>query len=124
MDFDCIKYINLQTTMILRWNAKEMKNLIFILIVWYGFEKLEIIDNEEKSGLFKSLNYMYKTMLSYCLKCRKKRESKNPRIIHTLLWKCALCNNKNLLKNKKQVLSILGLETHLSKILLIGDILF
>ena len=47
-----------------------MKNLIFILIVSYGFEKLEIIDNEEKSGSFKSLNYMHKAMPSYCLRCK------------------------------------------------------
>ena len=39
-------------------------------------------------------------MLSYCLKCRKNTESKNPKVVKTrngrimLSSKCALCNNK------------------------------
>ena len=31
----------------------------------------------------KSLNYLYKTMLSYCLKYRKNTESKNPEVVKT-----------------------------------------
>ena len=40
-------------------------------------------------------------MLSYCLKCRKKTESKNPKVARTkigtimLLSKCAVCDSKN-----------------------------
>ena len=39
-------------------------------------------------------------MLSYCLKCRKNTESKNPKVVKTknriimLLSKCALCDSK------------------------------
>ena len=45
-----------------------------------------------------------------------------------LLWKCALCNSKksNSIKEEKAsgLLSNLGLKIPLSKILLLGDILF
>ena len=52
---------------------------------------------------------IYKTMLSYCLKCRKNTESKNPKVMQTkngrimLLSKCTgvLVKNWNLLNNKK-----------------------
>ena len=39
-------------------------------------------------------------MLSYCLKCRKNAESKNPNVFKTkngrimILSKCSACNNK------------------------------
>ena len=39
-------------------------------------------------------------MPSYCLKCRKNTESKNPQVTKTkngriiLLWKCAVCDGK------------------------------
>ena len=35
-------------------------------------------------------------MSSYCLKCRKKKQSKNPKIVKTKneRSKCAVCNNK------------------------------
>ena len=41
-------------------------------------------------------------MPSYCLKCRKNTESKNPKVVKTengrimLLSKCAVCNSKKL----------------------------
>ena len=41
-------------------------------------------------------------MPSYCLKCRKNTESKNPNVVKTengrimLLSKCAVCNSKKL----------------------------
>ena len=41
-------------------------------------------------------------MLSYCLKCRKNTESKNPKVARTknrrimLLSKCAMCDSKKL----------------------------
>ena len=43
---------------------------------------------------------VYKTMLSYCLKCRKNTDSKNPNVAKAkngrimLLWKCAVCDSK------------------------------
>ena len=47
-------------------------------------------------------------MLSYCLKCRKNTESKNPKLVGTkngrimILSKCSVCNCKNLKFLKKQ----------------------
>ena len=41
-------------------------------------------------------------MLSYCLKCRKNTESKNPKVVKTknrrmmLLSKCSVCDSKKL----------------------------
>ena len=49
-------------------------------------------------------------MLSYCLKCRKNIESKNPKVAGTkyrrilLLSKCAVCDSKNsILPNSKRL---------------------
>ena len=75
----------------------------------------------------------YKTMRSYCLKCKKKNtESINSRVSKTvngktmILSKCAVCSAK---KSKyireheaKGLLSNLGIRTPLSKIPLLGDI--
>ena len=67
---------------------------------------------------------MYKTMLSFCFKCRKTTESKNPRVVKTkngrimLLPKCSVCNSKKLKFLKEQeargLLSTLGIRTLLS----------
>ena len=48
-------------------------------------------------------------MLSYCLKCRKTTESKNPKVSKTKNGRivllsnvqCVIVKNRNLLKNKK-----------------------
>ena len=73
-------------------------------------------------------------MKSYCLKCRKDTENINPRVSGTsngkamILSKCAICGNKKsrFIKNQeaKGLLSNLDLRTPLSKVLLLGDILF
>ena len=73
-------------------------------------------------------------MLSYCLKCRKNTKSKNPKVARTkngrimLLSKCALCDSKKLKFIKQQeasgLLSSLGIKTLLSKIHLVGPLLF
>ena len=73
-------------------------------------------------------------MLSYCLKCKKNTESVNPRVSTTsngrtmILSKCAICGSKKskFIKNQKAkgLLSSLGLKTPLSKIPLLGDVLF
>ena len=65
-------------------------------------------------------------MLSYCLKCRKNTESKNPKVVRIkigrimLLSKCAVCDSKKSKFIKEQeaseLLSILGIKTSLSKI--------
>ena len=77
--------------------------------------------------------YKYKTK-SYCLKCRKNTENINPRISKTsngkimLLSKYAICDSKKsrFIKNQeaKGLLSNLGVRTPLSKVPILGDILF
>ena len=80
-----------------------------------------------------SLNaIMYKTMQSYCLKCKKNTENINPRVSKTIngramiLSKCAICDSKKSKFIKKQeakgLLSNLGIRTPLGKIPLLGDI--
>ena len=71
---------------------------------------------------------------SYCLKCRKDTENINPRVSNTsngktmILSKCAICGSKKsrFIKNQeaKGLLSKLGMKTPLSKVPILGDILF
>ena len=73
-------------------------------------------------------------MISYCLKCIKNTENINPRVSKTsngktmLLSKCAICDSKKsrFIKNQeaKGLLSNLGIKTPLSKVPILGDILF
>ena len=76
---------------------------------------------------------MYK-MESYCLKCKKHTENINPQVSSTsngkvmILSKCAICGSKKsrFIKNQeaKGLLSNLGIKTPLSKVPILGDILF
>ena len=68
-------------------------------------------------------------MLSFCLKCRKNTESKNPKVVKTenrrmFLSKCKMCDKKKTKFLKEQdtngLLSILGIKIQLSKIPLVG----
>ena len=73
-------------------------------------------------------------MWSYCLKCSKNTESKNPKALRTkngrimLLTKCVKCDGKKskFIKEQKAsgLLSSLGIKTPLNKILLSGPLLF
>ena len=73
-------------------------------------------------------------MLSYIFKCRKNAENKNPKVARTkngrimLLSKCAVCDSKKLKFIKEReasgLLNNLGIKTPLSKIALVGPILF
>ena len=73
-------------------------------------------------------------MLWYCLKCRKNKESRNPKVGKTkngrimLLSKCEVCSNKRskFIKENKasRLLSSLGIETPLIKVRFIGPLLF
>ena len=73
-------------------------------------------------------------MLPYCLNCKKNTDSVNPSASATsngrtmMLSKCAICGSKKskFIKNQeaKGLLSSLGLQTPLSKIPLLGDVLF
>ena len=73
-------------------------------------------------------------MKTYCLKCKKDTENINPNISSTsngksmILSKCAICGNKKsrFIKNQeaKGLLSNLAIKTPLSKVPILGDILF
>ena len=73
-------------------------------------------------------------MKSYCLKCRKDTDNINLRVSKTsnsrtmALSKCAICNSKKsrFIKNQegKGLLSNLGVKKPLSKVPILGDILF
>ena len=73
-------------------------------------------------------------MKSHCLKCSKDTENIDPKVSKTsnnrtmILSKCAICGSKKsrFIKNQeaKGLLSNLGIRTPLSKVLLLGDILF
>ena len=76
---------------------------------------------------------MYKNK-SYYLKCRKDAENINPKVSNTsngrktILSKCAICGSKKsrFIKNQeaKRLLSNLGVRAPLSKVRILGDILF
>ena len=67
-------------------------------------------------------------MLSYCLKCRKNTESKNPKALKTkngriiILSKCAMCNSKKMRLSKEQ--EARGLISNLTgvKVLFLSDL--
>ena len=73
-------------------------------------------------------------MKSCCLKCRKNTKNINPRVSNTsngrtmVLSKCAICGSKKsrFIKNQeaKGLLSNLSVKPPLSKVPLLGDILF
>ena len=70
----------------------------------------------------------------YCLKCKKHTKNINPQVSSTsngklmILSKCAICGSRKSKFIKKQdakgILSSLGIKTPLSKIPLLGDVLF
>ena len=78
--------------------------------------------------------FKYKTMSSYYLNCKKNTENINPKISTTsngktmILSKCAVCGSKKSKFIEKQeakgLLSNLGIKTPLSKIPILGDVLF
>ena len=73
-------------------------------------------------------------MKSYWLKCRKNTENINPKVSKKsngrtmVLSKCAICDSKKsrFIKNQeaKGLLSNLGVRTSLSKVPILGNILF
>ena len=73
-------------------------------------------------------------MKSYCLKCRKDTENINAKVSKTsnnrimVISKCAICGSKKsrFIKNQeaKGLLSNLSIKTPLSKVPILGDILF
>ena len=73
-------------------------------------------------------------MKSYCLKCKKDTEKINPKVSKTsngrtmILSKCAICGSKKsrFIKDQetKGLLNNLGVRTPLSKVSVLGDVLF
>ena len=72
-------------------------------------------------------------MESYFLKCKKHTKNINPQVSSTsngklMISKCAICGSKKSKFIKKQeasgLLSKLGIKTPLSKIPILGDVLF
>ena len=73
-------------------------------------------------------------MSSYCLKCRKNTESKNPRVLKTkyrtilLLSKCAVCDSKKSKYIKQQrtsgLVRSLTIKIPFGKIPFVGPLLF
>ena len=73
-------------------------------------------------------------MKSYCLKCKKDTENRNRRVSKTsnggkmVSSKCAICYSKKsrFINNQeaKVLLSNLGIKTPLSRLPILGDILF
>ena len=73
-------------------------------------------------------------MESYCLKCKKYTKNINPQVSSTsngklmILSKCVICDSRKSKFIKKQdakgILSSLGIKIPLSKIPLLGDVLF
>ena len=74
---------------------------------------------------------------SYCLNCRKDTENINPKVSNTsngrkTISKCAICNSKKsrFIKDQEAIikqlrlLNNLGFRTPLSKVPILGDILF
>ena len=72
-------------------------------------------------------------MEAYCLKCKKNTKNINLKILSTsngksVISKCGICGSKKsrFIKNQeaKGLLSNLGIRTPLSKVPILGDILF
>ena len=73
-------------------------------------------------------------MLAYSLKCKKKCKNKDAKMIKTkngrviLSSKCAVCGSKKSKFKKEheasEILSSMGIRTPVSKIPVLGDILF
>ena len=73
-------------------------------------------------------------MLSYCLKCKRNTESIDPKVSATSIGKtmilsnCVICGSKKSKFIEKQeakgLLSNIGIRIPLSKIPLLGDVLF
>ena len=72
-------------------------------------------------------------MESYCLKWKKYAKNINPQVSSTsygkfMISKCTICGSRKSKFIKKQeangILSSLGIKTPLSKITLLGDVLF
>ena len=96
-------------------------------------EKNNLTEEDKRMKLLEKM-HKYKSMSSYCLKCKRNTVNINPRVSNTkngrtvLSSKCAIWGSKKSRFMKEQkakgILSSLGLKTPLIKIPLLSDILF
>ena len=127
------EYQNSLTRKTIHEDSKKFKNLwiLSIFLVWFCRPKM--------CWYLRGQNilippYCILPMLSYCLKCRKDIESKNPNVVKTkngrimLLSNCSVSNSKKSRFVKEQeasrLLSSLGIKAPFSRIPLVGPILF
>ena len=71
---------------------REIDENFYSLCNDWCFKRFVTTHEEEINDLLKKIQSNYKTMLSYCLKCRKNTESKNGRMMQ--LSNSAVCNSK------------------------------
>ena len=127
------EYQNSLTRKTIHEDSKKFKNLwiLSIFLVWFCRPKM-CWYLRGKNILIPP--YCILPMLSYCLKCRKDIESKNPNVVKTkngrimLLSNCSVSNSKKSRFVKEQeasrLLSSLGIKAPFSRIPLVGPILF
>ena len=65
------------------------------------FKRFATTHEEEMNDLLKKIQSNYKTMLSYCLKCRKNTESKNPKVVKTKNGRMMQLSNSAVCDSKK-----------------------
>ena len=91
------------------------------------------IKNLKTLSVYRRIQAIYRTILSYCLNCRKNTEIKNPKVVKTkngrimVLSTCKVCKSKKSKYTKGQetsgLLSSLGIKKPLSTIPLAGPLL-
>ena len=81
-------------------DSQKLLNDEFVLITMNSIiSQKEFYDTKEEIKNSNDKLYI-KQILSYCLKCRKNTESKNPKAVKTKNWrimllsKCTVCNSK------------------------------
>ena len=82
----------------------------------------EAVKNLETSTVYQKFQYIYKPVLSYCLKCRKNTENSSPKVANTnkgkliLLSKCAVKVISRFIQEQQArgLLCSLGLKTVLN----------
>ena len=133
VDSFCEYYIYWEYQITIHEDLIKFKNLwiLSIFLVWFCRPKMCWYPRGQNILI---PPYCILPMLSYCLKCRKDIESKNPNVVKTkngrimLLSNCSVSNSKKSRFVKEQeasiLLSSLGIKAPFSRIPLVGPILF
>ena len=101
MNLYCIKRLMFTKN----WNIKikreiDMEKLIFILVVLLAVLKSLKLLVRKNWVIYYKVYSKYKTMLSYCLKCRKNAERKNPRVVKTKTGRIMISSNSAVYGSK------------------------